>query len=161
MNTAARRGSARYTSDIRRPCAPRAAADAGVACEGRPDPRWPAVGDAADRRVACGPSCNRPSDCWVACHHTPGGLVRPRIDPSKGNASRNARHFRHSPAGSCRALRRIVHIDVDAQRLRQNLPGVDSLVAPLVVEGENGVGAPDGDVALERAYLAIGELARI
>jgi hypothetical protein len=44
----------------------------------------------------------------VACHHTPGRLVRPRKDPSKGNASRNARHFRHFPVGSCRALRRLV-----------------------------------------------------
>src|SRR6266851_8072175 len=162
MNTAARRGTARRTAHIRRPCAPRAAAGAGVGCGGRPDPRWPAAGDAADRRVACRPSCNRPSDCWVACHHAPGRLVRPRKDPSKGNASRNARYFRQFPVGSCRALRRIVrNTNVDSQRLRQNLPGVDSLVAPLVVEREYGVGAPDGDMPLQRPHLTVSELAWI
>src|SRR5713226_3173041 len=43
MNSAARRGSARRTAHIRRPCAPRATAGAGVACGARPDPRWPSV----------------------------------------------------------------------------------------------------------------------
>src|SRR5437588_12040312 len=67
-----------------------------------------------------------------------------------------------SPAGSRRALRRIVrNIHVDSQRLRHNLPGVDSLVAPLVVEDEYGVGAPDGDMPLQRPHLAVGELAWI
>jgi hypothetical protein len=88
MNTAARRGSARRTAHIRRPCAPRAAAGAGVGHGGRPDHRWQAVAGAPDRRVAWRPSCNRRSDCWVV----PAG--QPPGPPDVGCRVRHGRAWR-------------------------------------------------------------------
>jgi len=38
--------------------------------------------------------------------------------------------------------------NVDSQRRRQNVPSVDTVVAPVVVECEYHVRAADGDVAL-------------
>src|SRR6202022_1637748 len=121
-----------------------------------------AVGDAADRRVACRPPCNRRNGCSVACHRTPGRLVQPLSGSSRGNSNRNAWHV-SSRIGSRRLLRIIAQVDADSQRWRQARPRLDRCVVEpaLVAKGQHRASSPYLDVALQGAYLAIGKLAGV